>query len=285
MNPIVEGWYADPEARFYKGKYRVYVTQSFTSYKKQLNIDAFSSVDGIHWEKYKNIIDMRGFPWIYRAVWAPTIIEKEAKYYLIFASNDIQNNKKQGGLEIACSDTPEGPFRAMLDKPLIGEFINGAQPIDAHLFKDDDKEIYLYYGGHGHCNAAVLNDDLTGFKTPVQEITPPKYVEAPCMLKKDGKYHFMWSTGSWMNGTYRVMYSAADNPYGPFKDQQCILKKDKKIADGPGHHGWIQDPASGEYFIFYHRRKIGDLIPGHRILCKDKMEFDEKGLIRPVIMT
>lgn len=103
MNPIVEGYYADLE----------------------------------HWEKHPNIIDMSGYPYIHRAVWAPTIIEKNGKYYLIFASNDIQSDDEIGGLEIAVSDSPTGPFVNHIGKTLIDRFINYAQPIDAHLFKDD----------------------------------------------------------------------------------------------------------------------------------------------------
>ena len=101
MNPIAEGYYADPEARFYEGKYYIYVTRSHTNYKEQMNLDAFSSEDLVHWEKHSGIIDMSGYPHIYRAVWAPTIIEKNGKYYLIFASNDIQSNEEVGGLEEA----------------------------------------------------------------------------------------------------------------------------------------------------------------------------------------
>jgi hypothetical protein len=105
---------------------------------------------------------MTGFPWVKRAVWAPTVEEKDGKYYYVFASNDIHEGDV-GGLEIAVSDSPTGPFRALLDKPLVGEFHNGAQPIDAHLFKDDDGTMYLYYGGWRHCNIAKMNDDMTGF--------------------------------------------------------------------------------------------------------------------------
>ena len=51
MNPIVTGWYADPEARFYEGRYWIYVTRSFTAYTDQMNLDAFSSTDLIHWDE------------------------------------------------------------------------------------------------------------------------------------------------------------------------------------------------------------------------------------------
>ena len=123
-NPIVPGWYADPEARFYEGRYWVYVTKSFSAYGEQMNLDAFSSADLVHWEKHANIIDMSGFPYIHRAVWAPTIAERGGRYYLTFASNDIQNTEQYGGLEIAVADNPAGPSRALPGRPLEARFVN-----------------------------------------------------------------------------------------------------------------------------------------------------------------
>ncbi len=125
-NPIVPGFYADPEARFYEGKYWIYATCSATDYTRQLNIDAFSSADLIHWEKHEGVIAMADFPWIWRAVWAPTIIEKGGRYFLVFASNDIQKDDEVGGLEIAVSDSPAGPFRGVVGQPMIDRFIGGA---------------------------------------------------------------------------------------------------------------------------------------------------------------
>mgnify|MGYP000007730576 CR=1 FL=1 len=163
MNPIVEGWYADPEARYYGGRYYIYVTKSFTDRSGQLNIDAFSSTDLLHWEKHPDILDMSGYPYVHKAVWAPTVIEKNGQYYLIFASNDIQNNEERGGLEISVSDSPTGPFTNHIGRTLVDRFINYAQPIDAHLFKDDDGVVYLYYGGWEHCNVARMNEEMNGF--------------------------------------------------------------------------------------------------------------------------
>lgn len=288
-NPIVPGWYADPEARIYQGKYWIYVTRSDTDYSAQRNLDAFSSSDLIHWEKHEAIIDMSGFPHIHQAVWAPTIAERGGKYYLIFASNDIHSDEEPGGLEIAVSDSPAGPFRAYLGHPLVGRFVNGAQPIDAHLFTDDDGTVYLYYGGWSHCNVAVMNQDMTGFLPlpdgqTFRELTPPSYVEGPCMLKRQGRYYFMWSSGNWTDGSYRVSYSTAGSPFGPFDDPCVILKGDGEIADGPGHHGYLNLPGTDEWFLVYHRRYIGDGEAGHRVLCIDRMRFDGAA-VSPVRMT
>lgn len=286
-NPISEEWYADPEARFYEGEYCIYVTRS-RPYAEQLNHDMFVSKDLKTWTKHESIIDMSGFPWVREAVWAPTIIEKNGKYYYIFASNDIQNDSEVGGLEIAVSDSPTGPFKAYLGRPLIDRFINGAQPIDAHLFKDDDGTVYLYYGGWKHCNVCKMNDDMTDF-VPFEdgeifkEITPYDYVEGPCMMKRNGKYYFMYSCGSWGKGTYRVDYAIADTPLGPFESLGTILSSQPDVAEGPGHNGFLL-LENGEMLMVYHRRRYDNKDCNARFLCIDKAEFDGDRIM-PIAMT
>lgn len=296
QNPLDQNWYADPEARYYEGKYWIYVTHSLP-FDDQHNHTVFSSSDLTHWEKHENIIDMSGFPWVRRAVWAPTIIEKNGLYYYIFASNDIHAAEDMGGLEIAVSEHPGGPFRALLTHPLIGDFYNGAQPIDAHLFKDDDGTVYLYYGGWGHCNICRMSDDMTSVVphddgTLYREITPPDYVEGPCMCKRNGVYHFMWSSGGWGDGSYRVVTAKASSPYGPFDNCHVILSTgDSTIANGPGHNGFLYVEDQDLYLNVYHRHITAD--ENHpeyndgnaRFLCIDAMQFDENDDIKPITMT
>ena len=57
-NPIVEGWYADPEGIVFGDEYWVYPTYS-AGYTDQLHFDAFSSKDLVTWEKHANILDNR----------------------------------------------------------------------------------------------------------------------------------------------------------------------------------------------------------------------------------
>lgn len=286
-NPLSEKWYADPEARFYEGEYWIYVTKSLP-YEEQKNIDVMHSKDLIHWESCENIIDMNGFPNSTFAIWAPTVVEKNGKYYLIFACNDIHSDSELGGLEIAVSDKPCGPFKSYTDT-LIGTFINGAQPIDAHFFKDDDGTVYLLYGGWRHCNIGVLNETMDGF-IPLsdgklfQEITPENYVEAPCVMKHDGKYYFMWSSGDWTNGSYNVRYAVSDNIFSGYSESKCILKEDPTIGIGPGHNGFLYVPEKNMYLIVYHRHKPDEKNGNARYLCIDKMEITN-GIILPIKMT
>ena len=85
-NPIIQGWYADPESRVYNGKVYIYVTKSLP-YEEQLNIDLVVSEDLKTFTLVKDVLDFSTFHGIYRCVWAPSAIEKDGKYYIIFAGN------------------------------------------------------------------------------------------------------------------------------------------------------------------------------------------------------
>src|SRR3954462_9636571 len=128
-NPVIPGWYADPEAHVFNGQYWIFPTYS-APYNQQVFMDAFSSTDLITWTKHERIIDTASVKWAKRAMWAPSIIEKGGWYYLFFGANDIQNDQEKGGIGVARSRSPGGPFVDHLGKPLIDAFHNGAQPID-----------------------------------------------------------------------------------------------------------------------------------------------------------
>ncbi|KIO75811.1 arabinan endo-1,5-alpha-L-arabinosidase [Pedobacter lusitanus] len=288
-NPIFQGWYADPEGAVFENKFWVYPTYS-ALYKEQVFMDAFSSSDLVKWEKHPRIIDTADFKWAKKAVWAPSVIKKDDKYYLLFGANDIQNDQETGGIGIGVADKPEGPFKDYLGKPLVDKFYNGAQPIDQFIFKDKDGQYYLIYGGWGHCNIGKLKEDFTGFvpfedKKLFHEITPQGYVEGPYMFIREGKYYFMWSEGGWTGPDYSVAYAMADSPMGPFKRIGKILKQDHKIATGAGHHSVVKHPKTNDYYIIYHRRPLGETDQNHRVTCIDRMDFERNGLIKPVQIT
>ncbi len=288
-NPLFPGWYADPEGVIFGKQYWIYPTYS-APYEKQVFFDAFSSNDLKTWKKHPRILDTSAIKWARRAVWAPSIIEKNNRYFLFFGANDIQSNEEYGGIGVAVADNPAGPFKDHIGKPLIDRFHNGAQPIDQFVFRDDDGQHYLYYGGWRHCNIAKLNPDFNGFLpfddgTIFKEITPDKYVEGPFVFKRNGKYYFMWSEGGWTGPDYSVAYAIADSPLGPFQRIGKILQQDPAIATGAGHHSVIRHPGTDPYYIIYHRRPLSEKDGNSRETCIDLMNFDEKGFILPVKIT
>jgi beta-xylosidase len=288
-NPILPGWYADPEAHVFDGQYWIYPTYS-APYDQQTFLDAFSSHDLVTWTKHSHVLDTANVSWARRAVWAPSIIEKGGWYYLFFGANDIQSDSAVGGIGVARSRTPNGPFKDYLGKPLVDKFHNGAQPIDQMVFKDKGGAYYLIYGGWGHCNIARLNENFTGFVpfsdgTTFKEITPKGYVEGAFMFMKDDRYYFMWSEGGWTGPTYAVAYAIGSSPFGPFERVGKILQQDSTIATGAGHHSVLHAPGSPKWYIVYHRRPLGETDRNHRVVSIDEMHFDAHGMIEPVKIT
>ncbi|RPG67583.1 MAG: arabinan endo-1,5-alpha-L-arabinosidase [Flavobacteriaceae bacterium TMED42] len=299
-NPIVKGWYADPEAMVFGDQYWIFPTFS-ARYKDQVFLDAFSSKDLIQWEKHPRVLDTSVIKWAKQAIWAPSIIEKNNLYYLFFSANDLQKsggpywNEKNninhyGGIGIAVANAPSGPYKDYLGKPLIDQFYNEAQPIDQFVFKDIDDTYYMFYGGWRHCNLAQLNDDFTGFISwdndqLFKEITPDGYVEGPFVFRRKNRYYFMWSEGNWGNDTYKVAYAMADKVSGPYNRVGTILETDKNIATGAGHNSVINTPNTDQWYIVYHRRPIPNQGRDHRVICIDKLEFNKDGTIKQVKMT
>ncbi|MBS1563305.1 MAG: glycoside hydrolase family 43 protein, partial [Bacteroidetes bacterium] len=267
-NPLFPGWYADPEVRVFGKTYWIYPTWS-APYDEQVFLDAFSSPDLIHWTRHPHVLDTAAVKWARRAVWAPSVTEKDGKYYIFFGANDIQNNQQKGGIGVAVADKPDGPFKDLLGRPLVDHFENGAQPIDQFAFRDTDGQFYLIYGGWRHCNIVKLKKDFSGFLpfddgTIYKEITPDQYVEGPFMFVRNKRYYFMWSEGGWTGPNYAVAYAVSDSPFGPFKRVGKILQQDSTVARGAGHHSILQIPGKDKWYIVYHRRPLGDNNPHHR---------------------
>jgi len=313
-NPVFEGWYADPEAIIFNNEYWIYPTYSddylvpdrsteFTKqqrakqkntinpqYLKQTFFNAFSSRDLVTWTKHSHVLDIKNVTWASYAVWAPAIFQANNKYYLFFAANDIQSDKEYGGIGVAVADHPGGPFVDALGKPLISQFHNGAQPIDQFVFRDDDGQIYMYYGGWRHCNVVKLSQDclsLVPFKDgqTFKEITPKAYVEGPFVFKRQKTYYLMWSEGGWGGPDYCVAYAMGPSPTGPFKRIGKVLQQDPAVATGAGHHSVMKIPHSDDWYIVYHRRPLHTSNANHRETCIDRMYFNKDGTIQPVKIT
>lgn len=288
-NPVFPGWYADPEGIIFGNEYWIYPTYS-APFENQIFFDAFSSPDLIHWTKHEHILDTSRVKWAREAMWAPSVIKKDNRYFYFFGANNIQSDAETGGIGVAVADHPGGPYTDYLGKPLIDKFHNGAQPIDQFVFRDANGDHYLIYGGWRHCNIGKLNEDFTGFipfedGTTFREITPENYFEGPFMFIRNNKYYFMWSEGDWTGPDYCVAYAIGDSPFGPFERIGKILQQDTTIGRGAGHHSVIHAPESDRWFIIYHRRPLDQTDANARVTCIEEMFFKADGTILPVKLT
>lgn len=318
-NPITPGWYADPDAVVFDG--RVYIYPTFSApYGRQMHFDAFSSCDLVNWTAHPHVLRAADVRWARRAMWAPSVVQKDGRFYLFFAANDLQKDGPWGqdtivgGIGVAVADSPAGPFADLFGshgRPLIDRFHNGAQPIDQHVWRDDDGTWYIVYGGWRRCNIAKLADDFASLVpfddgAMFKEITPKGYVEGPIMFRRTDasgrrRLYFMWSEGGWTGADYSVAYAVGDSPLGPFERIGTVLQQNPQVATGAGHHSVLSLPATSaaggaaagaagtgdgrDWYIVYHRRPLGQTDPNQRVVCIDRMEFDPDGHIKPVIIT
>ncbi|MBB5874671.1 hypothetical protein F4553_008123 [Allocatelliglobosispora scoriae] len=287
-NPFTDGWYADPDTAVYNNTFWVFPTTS-KGYSEQTYLDAFSSTDLVTWTKHPNVLTTARVSWASYAMWAPAPVQRNGKYYLYFAANDIQNNSSLGGIGVAVADQPQGPYTDAIGRPLVSQFVNGAQPIDQDVFIDDDGQAYMYYGGWGHANVVKLNADMTSLGqfadgSTYKEITPSGYVEGAQMFKRNGRYYLMWSEGGWTGPDYSVSYAIAASPTGPFTKLDKVLAQDAAVAKGSGHNSVVNVPGTDTWYIFYHRRPLSETDGNHRQLAYDRMVFNSDGTIQRITM-
>ncbi len=114
------------------------------------------------------------------------------------------------------------------------------------------------------------------------------FVEGSYMIKRNGIYYLLYSTGALHDGSYSVHYAMAKNPLGPFTrpDPNIIIRKNKEETTlGPGHNSILR--FADRYYIVYHQHNQPHVDAGgvFRQTCADLMEFNDDGTIKEVVPT
>lgn len=293
-NPILPGYYADPEVLYSNktGKYYVYPTSDGFNGWSGTYFKTFSSPDLQHWKDEGVILDLpKDVSWGKRNAWAPCIVEKKIngqyKYFYYFTAA-----QKIG---VAVSDNPTGPFTD-LGKPLIDKLpagVKGGQNIDPDVFTDPQTGKSYFYWGNGFMAGVELNEDMTSLKMETLTILNPgaTFREGTEVFFRNGRYYFLWSENDTRDADYRVRYGTATSPLGPIQpvENNLILAKDAATGVyGTGHNCVLQVPGKDEWYIIYHRFnrpqgiKMGGAAGFHREVCIDRMTFAADGSIIPV---
>nr|WP_235841617.1 family 43 glycosylhydrolase [Confluentibacter sediminis] len=293
-NPVLSGFYADPEIIYAHktNKYYIYPTSDgFTGWSGTY-FKTFSSPDLVNWTDEGVILDLKkDVSWADRNAWAPTAVEKKIngkyKYFYYFTAA-----QKIG---VAVSDNPTGPF-VDSGKPLIAKRpvgVSGGQEIDPDVFLDPvSGKSYLYWG-NGYMACVELNDDMVSVKQNALTLLHPDdtFREGTEVFYRKGKYYFMWSEDDTRSPNYRVRYATSNSPIGPLnipKNNIVIEKRPKEGIYGTGHNSVIQTPNTDIWHIVYHRFnrpngiRMGDAAGFNREICIDKLEFNADGSIKPV---
>lgn len=293
-NPVLEGYYADPEVLYAEKtkKYYIYPTSDgFTGWSGTY-FKAFSSDNLKDWKDEGVILDLKkDVTWGKRNAWAPCIIEKKTKrnykyYYYFVAAQKIG---------VAVANNPAGPF-VDAGKPVIYKKPEGekhGQEIDPDVFMDPKTGKNYLYWGNGYMAVAELNEDMLSVKeNTVKVITPAKtYNEGTYVFYRKGIYYFLWSENDTRSEDYQVRYGMSTSPVGPVKmpaNNLVIAKDASQCIYGTGHNSILQIPGKDEWYIVYHRFsypngiRMGEAAGYNREVCIDKMLFNVDGTIQIV---
>ncbi|WP_114792640.1 glycoside hydrolase family 43 protein [Niabella yanshanensis] len=318
-SPLVSHIYtADPSAHVFNGKIYIYPSHDVNAG------DAFDDL-GSHFamEDYHVIsmdhpdadavdngvaLHVNDVPWAEKQMWAPDAQEKDGRYYLFFPAKGYDRIFKIG---VAISDTPTGPF---IPKP---QAIKDSFSIDPAVYKDDDGNYYMYFGGiwggqlqrwrtgsfndaepespFAHLPAhnepalcakvARLTDDLLEFAEPAKDVLIVDEAGNP-LLQGDNDRRFF--EASWLHkyqGKYYFSYSTGDTHYicyaigdNPYGPFTYAGRILNPVVGWTSHHSIAE--YKSEWYLFYHDSSLSKGVTHLRSIKVAKIEHDENGYIK-----
>lgn len=282
------------------GMYYMYCTQTdvYTPSRAFNRGPIWKSIDMQSWEYVGDVFANYTLNWgtSGAGVWAPTVVkvgETWNFYYSLSTGGDTNP-----GIGVATAPTPYGPW-THYGKLFNSEEIGVTNSIDPHVFWDEDR-LYMVFGSYGGLITLIeLAQDGLSLKNGLEyqkehktalagyEIFENNNYEASLIIKKDGWYYLLLSTGSCLSGnnsTYRVMCARSRNVDGPYLDSQgrdmfapnrgdAVVAPTMGGAMGVGHCSVIQDDL-GDYWMLYHGYNTQNKSE-YRVLYLDKLIWDE----------
>jgi hypothetical protein len=312
--PLVSQIYtADPSAHVFNGRIYIYPSHDTATGTPEDDLGSHFDMRDYHVLSMDSVggpvtdhgvaLHIKDVPWAGRQMWAPDAAFANNMYYLYFP---VKDKKDVFHIGVATSSRPEGPFKAEKEP------IKGSYSIDPCVFKDDDGNSYMYFGGiwGGQLQRwnnnkydssaknrkpdtlailpriAKLNKDMKSFAEPVKEIkvldkdgklfaekdNAKRFFEAAWVFRYKGKYYFTYSTGD----THFICYATGDDPYGPFTYQGVVLNP----VEGWTNHESIVE-ANGKWYIFYHDTQLSGKTHLRNVKVTE-LKFNDDGSIQPI---
>jgi hypothetical protein len=314
--PLVTHIYtADPSAHVFEGKLYIYPSHDLDLEVEENDLGDQYQMTDYHvlsqaqpdgpTTDHGEALHLKQVPWASRQMWAPDAAFKDGKYFLYFPARDKDGIFRIG---VAVGTRPEGPFKPEA-QPIKGSF-----SIDPCVFRDDDGQSYMYFGGlwggQLQCwptgkfvadaktppdgqpalcpKVAKLTADMLQFASAPQdavirdaagvplkaEDTTRRYFEGPWMHKYNGTYYLSYSTGD----THLLCYATAKSPMGPFTFRGSFLPP---VLGWTTHHSIVE--FQGKWFLYYHDSTLSGGVSHRRCVKVQELFYEADGSIRPMV--
>ena len=288
-NPLHGRPFADPFVLKFNGRYYAYGTP------KSGGLPVLASTDLVSWQEAGEV---SAPPAPGQAHWAPEVAYHNGRFFLYHSTGGHEGENHQ--VRVAAGTSPTGPFDDDLglldpDDPFT---------IDAHPFRDDDGQWYLFYSrdfldGEPVGTGIVVDRlvDMTALAGEQTVVMRPHSewhlyerqrrwydrvwdwytVEGPFVRKHEGRYWCFYSGGAWKAENYGISSAVADHPMGPYEpvvaaDTADVLRTVPGRVIGPGHGSVALAPDNLTEYLLYH---AWDLEHTGRFLHADRLTWDD----------
>ncbi len=304
QNPFVQTWFtSDPAPMVHNGTVYVYTghDEDGADFFWMQEWRVYSSQDMVNWQDHGSPLALESFSWADDRAWASQTIERNGKFYWYICAHSRLSRGMAIG--VAVSDSPTGPFRDAIGKPL---FENGSwDHIDPTVMIDDDGQAWLMWG-NPRVYYLKLNEDMISYSGELGMLDmTEKGFGAPSMDKreKDKKYKDNYTEGPWLRkvdaSRYKVdpakayqllyaaggvpehiSYSTAPSPIGPWTYAGVIMP----LCDTKSftNHCGVADFKGHSYF-FYHTGKLPNGGGFGRSVAVEEFKYNADGSF-PTIM-
>ena len=228
----------------------------------------WSTTDMVNWTEHGAVASLKDFPWRSRenGAWAIQTVERNGKYYFYAPLHGH-------GIGVLVADSPYGPFKDPLGKPLVWDQSNWFD-IDPSVYTDDDGQAYMYWG-NPHTFWAKLGSDMISLTSEVTKLPHiPNYQEGPWFYKRSltpnpspkgegSKYYLAFASTCCPEA---LGYAMSDSPTGPWEWKGYIMKPTQRdrgnhpgICDYKGHSyvfGQSYDLMHLDTYVHHERRSV-----------------------------
>lgn len=289
QNPIIQTKYtADPAPMVHNGTVYLY-----TSHDEDVTVKNFftmndwrcySTTDMVNWTDHGAVLSYKVFEWSRGDAWAGQCVYRNGKFYYY-----LPVNQKNGGnaIGVAVSDSPTGPFKDAIGKPLL----SGYGYIDPTIFIDADGQAYMYWGNpnlwHVKLNEDMvsydqelgivkedLKDENFGYRSKKIDNRTASYEEGPWMYKRNSLYYLLYPAGGVPE---HLAYSTAKSITGPWIYGDTIMHVIKEGGAFTNHPGLID--FKGKPYLFYHNAALSGGGGFKRSVCIEPFTFNADGSI------
>lgn len=277
QRPIIQTKYtADPAPMVYNDTVFLYTTHDEDDAEgfKMQDWLLYTSTDMVNWTDHGAVASLKSFDWVKRdnGAWAEQVVERNGKFYMYCP---IHGN----GIGVLVSDSPYGPFKDPLGKPLVWQKEHW-DDIDPTVFIDEDGQAYMYWG-NPNCYYVKLNEDMISYSGDIVKLkeTPEHYQEGPWFYKRNGHYYLAFASTCCPEG---IGYAMSNSPTGPWETKGYIMRPTERSR---GNHPGIMD-YKGKSYVFGLNYDLLKLETNthyeRRSVSVAEMHYNEDGTIQEV---